>query len=101
MLKSFYLKFGSLFLVFSFVFGSCSTPVQQSNAVEIIPIKETIIENLKRPWSMDFISENEVIVAEKDGDLLRVNLNTKERFPIQGFPNDLADSICLTEDELR
>lgn len=101
MLKSFYLKIGFLFLVFSLVFGSCTTPVQQSNTVDIIPIKETIIENLKRPWSMDFISENEVIVAEKDGDLLRVNLNTKERFPIQGFPNDLADSILMDKEKFE
>ncbi|MFK7773679.1 MAG: PQQ-dependent sugar dehydrogenase [Saprospiraceae bacterium] len=80
-----------------FILGSCSSPDVPTNIVEIHPIKETIIENLKRPWSMDFISENEVIVAEKDGDLLRVNLSTKEKFLIQGFPNDLADSIQMVK----
>ncbi|MFK8007870.1 MAG: PQQ-dependent sugar dehydrogenase [Saprospiraceae bacterium] len=97
MLKSFYLKINCLLPILILFMGSCSTPASPPPIKKIIPIKETIIENLKRPWSMDFISENEVIVAEKDGDLLRVNLKTKEKFPIQGFPNDLADSIQMVK----
>ena len=34
------------------------------------PTKEVIIENLKRPWSMAFLSDDEALVAEKDGDPL-------------------------------
>ncbi len=44
---------------------------------------------------MAFISDNEALLAEKDGELLKVNLQTKERQIIQGFPSDLADSLLI------
>ncbi len=64
----------------------------------IQPAKEVVMENLKRPWSMAFLSENEALVAEKEGDLLRVNLRTKSRQVITGFPEDLADSLLIKLD---
>ncbi len=61
------------------------------NAIQ--PRKETILEGLKRPWSMAFISEEEVLISEKEGGLVKVNLVTKEKTGIQGFPADLEDSL--------
>ena len=61
------------------------------NAIQLQ--KETIIEGLKRPWSMAFITEEEVLISEKEGDLLKFNVLTKEKIRIQGFPNDLEDSL--------
>jgi aldose sugar dehydrogenase len=55
--------------------------------------KETILEGLKRPWSMAFISENEVLVSQKEGDLVRVDLTKKDKIKIQNFPTDLEDSL--------
>jgi len=57
------------------------------------PEKEIIIDGLKRPWSMAFLSEDEVLISEKEGDLVKVNLLNKERTRINGFPTDMADSI--------
>ncbi|MEO1257042.1 MAG: nuclear transport factor 2 family protein, partial [Bacteroidota bacterium] len=37
------------------------------------PGKETVLGDLNRPWSMAFISEKDVLIAEKDGNLIRVN----------------------------
>ena len=59
------------------------------------PVKEVVLENLDRPWSIAFLSEEEVIIAEKDGDLLRVNLATKERREITGLPTDVARKILI------
>lgn len=59
----------------------------------IIPAKEMIVDGLSRPWSMAFLSENEVLLSEKDGNLLRIDLTTKERLPIKGFPEDRFDSL--------
>ena len=59
------------------------------------PSKEIILEGLNRPWSMAFISETDVLIAEKDGDLLRVNLETKERVSINGLPNDVARAVLI------
>ena len=55
--------------------------------------KETITEGLKRPWSIAFISEDEALISEKEGDLVRFNLLKKEKTRIQGFPSDLEDSL--------
>ncbi|QCX01538.1 PQQ-dependent sugar dehydrogenase [Aggregatimonas sangjinii] len=74
----------------------CSEPKTDSKvAIQevIVPKKETVIDGLARPWSMAFISEEEVLLSEKDGDLLRIDLRTKEKFPIQGFPTDRMDSL--------
>lgn len=59
----------------------------------VVPILEPVVDSLRRPWSMAFVGEDEVIVSEKDGDLLRVNLATRTRRPIRGFPRDMADSV--------
>lgn len=61
------------------------------NAIQLE--KETIVEGLKRPWSMAFITEEEVLISEKEGDLVLLNLVTKERKNLQGFPTDLEDSL--------
>jgi len=58
-----------------------------------LPTKEIIMEGLNHPWSIAFLSNQEALVSEKDGNLLRVNLQTKEKHVIKGFPSDLTDSI--------
>ena len=60
------------------------------------PVKEVVLDNLKRPWSIAFLSETEALITEKDGHLLRVNLQTGEKMIIQGIPPDRADSV-ITE----
>lgn len=62
-----------------------------SNA--IIPEKQVVFEGLNRPWSIAFLSENEALVTEKNGDLVRIDLLKKTKHRIKGFPNDLTDSI--------
>lgn len=59
------------------------------------PSKEIVLEQLNRPWSMAFISESEVLIAEKDGEILRVNLETKERIKMDGLPEDVARAIKI------
>ncbi|MEQ9300915.1 MAG: PQQ-dependent sugar dehydrogenase [Cyclobacteriaceae bacterium] len=59
------------------------------------PEKEVIMTGLNHPWSMAFLSENEALIAEKDGNLIRVDLTTKERVSIQGLPNDVARAIKI------
>ena len=57
------------------------------------PVKEVVMDGLKRPWSMAFLSEYEALVTEKDGHLLKVNLQTLERTVIRGIPEDRVDSV--------
>jgi glucose/arabinose dehydrogenase len=59
------------------------------------PQKETIIEGIQRPWSMAFLNEEEALISEKDGDIIRVNLKTKQKFVIHNFPTDMADTAIV------
>ncbi len=65
------------------------------NNIAVNPTKEVVMQNLNRPWSMAFLSDTEALVAEKDGDILRVDLEKKSKIPITGFPKDLADSLTI------
>ena len=51
------------------------------------------IDSLAHPWSMAFLSENEVLISEKDGSLLRVDLNNTSVFTIKGLPEDRFQNI--------
>lgn len=73
---------------------STRTPHKTFDINAIRPEKETILEGLKRPWSISFLSEDEVLISEKNGDLVKVNLLTKEKINIQGFPADMEDSLA-------
>lgn len=66
-----------------------------------IPVKETVIDGLSRPWSMVFLSEEEVLLSEKDGDLLRIDLSTKEKFKIAGIPEDRFDTLIYQKADYR
>jgi glucose/arabinose dehydrogenase len=57
-------------------------------ALQSKPEKEIVSENLKRPWSIAFLTEDEALVTEKEGDLVKINLSTKQRKTIKGFPGD-------------
>jgi aldose sugar dehydrogenase len=72
---------------------STRTPHRIVDVNVIKPEKEMILEGLKRPWSIAFLSEDEVLISEKEGDLVRFNLTKKEKIKINGFPIDLEDSL--------
>ena len=55
------------------------------------PVKEVVIDNLKSPWSIAFLNDQEALISEKEGVLLRVNLVSKQKTKIEGFPSDLAN----------
>ena len=59
------------------------------------PQKEVILSGLNRPWSMAFLSEEEAIIAEKDGAVVLVNLKTQEKTALKGLPTDVARSIRI------
>jgi glucose/arabinose dehydrogenase len=88
-----------LLLVAFLIISSCQPSIKNATPkviVEIhIPTKKVVIEGLKRPWSAAFLSNNEVLISEKDGNILRVDLRTKAQLKIKGFPEDLADSLLV------
>ncbi len=59
------------------------------------PVKEVVMDGLNRPWSMVFFSEEDAIVAEKDGDLVRINLSNGERVKIVGLPTDVGRKVLI------
>lgn len=92
-------KIITLNFLFTLVFLTCQYEKTKKEDIALAnitkPVKETVMDGLKRPWSMAFLSEIEALVAEKDGDLLKVNLATKAKTILQGFPEDLVDSLVV------
>jgi len=72
------------------------TPIKENTSVKNSdPQKRIVLEGLKRPWSAAFLSNDVALISEKDDDLLKVNLLTKEKIKIKGFPSDLMDTITI------
>ncbi|WP_318343285.1 PQQ-dependent sugar dehydrogenase [Flagellimonas baculiformis] len=59
----------------------------------ILPKKEIVFEGLNRPWSIAFLNDNEALVTEKNGDMVKIDLQKQTKKIIKGFPEDLTDSI--------
>ncbi len=72
---------------------STRTPHKVVDKNLIRPVKDTIVAGLKRPWSIAFIAADEALVSEKEGNLVKLNLSTRAKTIIKGFPADMADSI--------
>ncbi len=72
--------------------AGCSQHKTNTSVINL-PSKHVIMDGLNHPWSISFLSSTEALVSEKDGNLLRINLDTKEKYIIKGFPSDLTDSI--------
>lgn len=80
------------------IIGKCATrePIPQTPREMLAhPTKEVVAEGLRRPWSMAFLSEEEVLVAEKDGGLLRLNVSSGQRTTIGGLPKDVGRAIKI------
>ncbi len=80
------------------LFSACSQadspPAAKSFIVPSQPVKEVILNDLKSPWSIAFITDTDALISEKGGNLLRVNLADKSRKIIDGFPDDLANETA-------
>ncbi len=48
-----------------------------------------VVSGLRHPWDIAFLSADEAIVTEKDGNLMHVSLVTGEKTVVRGFPDDL------------
>jgi aldose sugar dehydrogenase len=78
-----------------FIVDKISTNAPHKSIVANVPKpeKEVILEGLKRPWSIAFLNEEEALITEKEGDLLKINLTTKAKTPIKGLPTDIVKSV--------
>ena len=52
--------------------------LQFQNLSSIEPKLEEIIKNLNNPWSLSFITEEDILITEKSGSLLKINLINKK-----------------------
>ncbi|NAY91524.1 PQQ-dependent sugar dehydrogenase [Muricauda sp. JGD-17] len=87
------MKYALASLFFLALTGCQQHEMSKSNIKPVVPKKEVVFEGLNRPWSIAFLNETEVLVTEKNGDLVRVDLHSGTKKTIAGFPSDLTDSI--------
>ena len=52
--------------------------VQFSNLSSNEPKLQEVIKNLKNPWSLSFMTDKDILVTEKSGNLLKINLLNKK-----------------------
>ena len=45
-----------------------------------------LADELTHPWSMDWLSDDELLITERDGNLIKLNQRTGERMTISGLP---------------
>ncbi|UJH68931.1 PQQ-dependent sugar dehydrogenase [Allomuricauda sp. SCSIO 65647] len=83
----------SILLVSILLFGCGQNLNEPKTPNAVLPVKETVFEGLNRPWGITFLSEEEALVTEKNGHMVKVDLQTKTKKVIKGFPSDLTDSI--------
>ena len=77
---------------------ACKPTVPSSSApARYTPRKTVVLDGFKHPWGMCFLDEENLLLTEKDGHLLRVNIPQRSKTIIQGFPEDLADSIRVKD----
>ena len=50
--------------------------VQLSNLNTNEPKLEEIIRNLNNPWSLSFVTDKDILISEKSGSLLKIDLTT-------------------------
>ncbi len=69
-----------------FVLIAAATFVAFSLAVSAAPRVETVLSNLDRPWSVAWVNDTTVLITERSGRLLRVDLKTREKQIVRNVP---------------
>ena len=72
--------------------GACATNATRDDEPPRL-VRTVVIDDLRSPWSLAFLSATEALISEKEGELLKVDLSTGDREPIAGLPADLVDDI--------
>ena len=62
-------------ILFFFTLYNANTSYSESNTKFTL---EKIVENLKKPWSLSFVDDENIIFTEKSGKLFILNLKAKE-----------------------
>ena len=89
----------AILIIGTFIFGLFSCSQKNLEYPPSNPYREVILDSLAHPWSMVFFNDQEAFISEKDGDLLRVDLETRKRYPIKGFPEDLYSPVLINVSE--
>ena len=90
------MKFKLIFTLFALLFVSCNEPIeQQSESIienyENYEIIDDRLINLSKldigttfnnPWALEFINDNEILITEKNGNLIYANLETNKNHKV-------------------
>lgn len=64
-----------------------------SEAASLSLSRTVVLDGLKSPWSIAFIGETDVLITEKEGGLIRANLDSGAVTRIDGMPEDRVSDI--------
>lgn len=63
-----------------------SSPIIRGESMGMKFMAEPIVSGLHLPWAMEFLSENEIIINEKNGNISIFNLTSKSKIELTGVP---------------
>ncbi|MEO1309638.1 MAG: PQQ-dependent sugar dehydrogenase [Pseudomonadota bacterium] len=72
---------------------ACGGPADAPALAKVVLAKDVVVDGLRSPWAVTFLSAEEALVTEKHGGLLRIHLQTKDVVSVSGLPGDLVDDI--------
>ncbi len=68
--------------------------VERTDKVDPTLLSRTVVvDGLKSPWGLAFLSDAEALITEKEGGLLRADLETGAISSVSGLPDDLVDDV--------
>ncbi len=96
--------FKLFFFVFFFNNLNAEVPVHDFKKYKVVTEKlklKEVVKGLNHPWGLTFIDEENLIVTEKNGGLLKININskkvTKVKHKINSIPFDGSDQGGLLD----
>lgn len=73
--------------------SACATITAPPEAANNVLSRAVVLDRLKSPWAIAFLSADEALISEKEGGLLLADLNAQRTAPVEGLPEDLVDDI--------
>ncbi len=80
-------------VLFTLVLSACALASAMTHAQAGALKRTVVVDDLKSPWSIAFISETDALITEKEGGLVRADLATGAVKQVSGLPDDLVNDI--------
>ncbi len=86
-LKRFFFLCANIYLFSFSVFAQVENTPEIKTPIDVDYTLEKVVDSLIIPWSIEFITENDILVSEKQGKIYRIKKGIKQE--VIGLPKDI------------